>query len=368
MGRPAHGDHPLFPDGRDDRHRGGAGQDQPAAAGPPQVVRRPRAQPDPHRRHLRPGRHRLRFRRGHLGERTGRLRDPGPAHGLPAFGRRRPGTCFCHAHCHRLSRSVGFVTGELRQPGSDEVIAVVNATFMRTAPAPAAPRRHAAPAPGPAPGPEPGIGRSPPGRRPGHPSRHPGRPFALRGSAGRRDAPPGERRAHLPPAVPGGPDRQSPAARHPWRRPGRFRRDRHVSAPGRHQPAHGHGRPQGGGLRHRLPAPGQARGHLCPGHHHPPGQPGLAGPGQPLAGRPPAPGGRHPGPLADAADLKEASMPILTPFAWLLLLCAPTACAMAGEPSPAVAHEIAPGGRLRVAINLGNPVLAQRGPGSALAS
>ena len=36
-------------------------------------------------------------------------------------------------------------------------------------------------------------------------------------------------------------------------------------------------------------------------------------------------------------------MPILTPFA----------------------HELAPGGRLRVAINLGNPVLAQRVPGSA---
>jgi uncharacterized protein (TIGR00369 family) len=39
----------------------------------------------------------------------------------------------CHAHCHRLSRSVGFVTGELRQPGCDDVIALVNATFMRTA-------------------------------------------------------------------------------------------------------------------------------------------------------------------------------------------------------------------------------------------
>jgi len=37
----------------------------------------------------------------------------------------------CHAHCHRLSRSVAFVTGELRQPGSDEVIAIANATFMR---------------------------------------------------------------------------------------------------------------------------------------------------------------------------------------------------------------------------------------------
>lgn len=40
-------------------------------------------------------------------------------------------------------------------------------------------------------------------------------------------------------------------------------------------------------------------------------------------------------------------------------------CSMAGGPSPAVAHEFASGGRLRVAINLGNPVLAQRPPGSA---
>jgi uncharacterized protein (TIGR00369 family) len=40
----------------------------------------------------------------------------------------------CQAHCHRLSRSVGFVTGEVRQPGSEEVIAVVNATFMRSLP------------------------------------------------------------------------------------------------------------------------------------------------------------------------------------------------------------------------------------------
>ena len=37
----------------------------------------------------------------------------------------------CHARCHRLSRSVAFVTGELRQPGSDEVVAIANATFMR---------------------------------------------------------------------------------------------------------------------------------------------------------------------------------------------------------------------------------------------
>ena len=38
----------------------------------------------------------------------------------------------CQARCHRVSRSVGFVTGEVRQPGCDDVIAVVNATFMRT--------------------------------------------------------------------------------------------------------------------------------------------------------------------------------------------------------------------------------------------
>jgi len=41
---------------------------------------------------------------------------------------------YCHAHCHRLSRSVGFATGELCQP-SGGVIAVVNATFMRSSPA-----------------------------------------------------------------------------------------------------------------------------------------------------------------------------------------------------------------------------------------
>ena len=37
----------------------------------------------------------------------------------------------CDAHCYRLSRSVAFVRGELRQPGNDEIIAVANATFMR---------------------------------------------------------------------------------------------------------------------------------------------------------------------------------------------------------------------------------------------
>lgn len=40
----------------------------------------------------------------------------------------------CHAHCHRLSRNVAFVRGELRQPGNEEVIAYANATFMRATP------------------------------------------------------------------------------------------------------------------------------------------------------------------------------------------------------------------------------------------
>lgn len=36
----------------------------------------------------------------------------------------------CDAHCHRLSRSVAFVRGEVFQEGSDEAVAAVNATFM----------------------------------------------------------------------------------------------------------------------------------------------------------------------------------------------------------------------------------------------
>ncbi|NTV75271.1 MAG: PaaI family thioesterase [Holophaga sp.] len=43
------------------------------------------------------------------------------------------GDLTARARCHRVSRSVAFVTGEVRQPGSGEVIALVNATFMRTA-------------------------------------------------------------------------------------------------------------------------------------------------------------------------------------------------------------------------------------------
>jgi uncharacterized protein (TIGR00369 family) len=37
----------------------------------------------------------------------------------------------CRAECHRLSRSVAFVRGELHQPGQSEPVATVYATFMR---------------------------------------------------------------------------------------------------------------------------------------------------------------------------------------------------------------------------------------------
>lgn len=49
----------------------------------------------------------------------------------------------CHAECHRLSRSVAFVRGELVQPGQSEPVATVYATFMR---ATAATRRKDVPA------------------------------------------------------------------------------------------------------------------------------------------------------------------------------------------------------------------------------
>jgi polar amino acid transport system substrate-binding protein len=57
-------------------------------------------------------------------------------------------------------------------------------------------------------------------------------------------------------------------------------------------------------------------------------------------------------------------MAILTAIACMILVGAQALGATAGEPSPAVVRALAPGGRLRVAINLGNPVLAQRVPGS----
>ena len=49
----------------------------------------------------------------------------------------------CDAHCHRLSRSVAFVRGEVFQEGSDEAVAAVNATFMLST---ANARRHDVPA------------------------------------------------------------------------------------------------------------------------------------------------------------------------------------------------------------------------------
>lgn len=36
----------------------------------------------------------------------------------------------CQAHCHRVSRNVAFVRGEIYQPGTDEPVAMVSATFM----------------------------------------------------------------------------------------------------------------------------------------------------------------------------------------------------------------------------------------------
>jgi polar amino acid transport system substrate-binding protein len=49
----------------------------------------------------------------------------------------------------------------------------------------------------------------------------------------------------------------------------------------------------------------------------------------------------------------------------MMLFCAQVA--MADQPAPAVVRELAPGGRLRAAINLGNPVLAQRAASGELA-
>ncbi|MEY4763885.1 MAG: hypothetical protein RI907_558 [Pseudomonadota bacterium] len=51
----------------------------------------------------------------------------------------------CRAVCHRMSRSVAFVRGEVFQPGQDEPVATVNATFMRATPN--RPRQDMAPKP-----------------------------------------------------------------------------------------------------------------------------------------------------------------------------------------------------------------------------
>lgn len=40
----------------------------------------------------------------------------------------------CKAECYRLSRSIGFVRGQVFQIGQDEPVATVNATFMRATP------------------------------------------------------------------------------------------------------------------------------------------------------------------------------------------------------------------------------------------
>jgi polar amino acid transport system substrate-binding protein len=58
-------------------------------------------------------------------------------------------------------------------------------------------------------------------------------------------------------------------------------------------------------------------------------------------------------------------MQTLLALASVILFCAPAAC-LAEGPSSGVIHELAPTGRLRVAINLGNPVLAQRTPSGEL--
>lgn len=57
-------------------------------------------------------------------------------------------TLVCHAQCHRLTRSIAFVRGEVRQHGQDAVLATVNASFMRsTASAKRAPQTRPAAAP-----------------------------------------------------------------------------------------------------------------------------------------------------------------------------------------------------------------------------
>ena len=57
-------------------------------------------------------------------------------------------------------------------------------------------------------------------------------------------------------------------------------------------------------------------------------------------------------------------MPILTSLACMILVSMQAQGAVAVEPAAAIIRALAPGGRLRVAINLGNAVLAQQPPGS----
>lgn len=81
----------------------------------------------------------------------------------------------CKAECHRLSRSIAFVRGEIYQPGNEDLIATVHAAFMRATaktrrdpPSPASRPAIGPAAAGPAPNPLPEIstpalatGRSP---------------------------------------------------------------------------------------------------------------------------------------------------------------------------------------------------------------
>src|SRR2546430_8517176 len=52
----------------------------------------------------------------------------------------------------------------------------------------------------------------------------------------------------------------------------------------------------------------------------------------------------------------------MKPAAWLAFLVLLGSCTTAGNVRPDVAKDVAPGGRLRAAINFGNPVLAQKDP------
>lgn len=55
-------------------------------------------------------------------------------------------------------------------------------------------------------------------------------------------------------------------------------------------------------------------------------------------------------------------MTMIKKLCWLVLLWPYVTCAMASDVPPAVLQDLAPSGRLRVAINFGNPVLAQKDP------
>ena len=58
------------------------------------------------------------------------------------------------------------------------------------------------------------------------------------------------------------------------------------------------------------------------------------------------------------------AMTMIKILSWSVALLLSVACAMANEASPVAVKELAPSGRLRAAINFGNPVLAQKDPAS----